>query len=278
MIGAGAVGEIVSVQHTEPVGYWHMAHGFVRGKWANEAQSSPILLSKSCHDIDWLRYVVGRPCTKVASFGTLKHFRRACTPAGAAGRCLDCPPEVETRCPYSARKIYFGRLEKKQHWWPLDVVTRDFTPEALTKALREGPYGRCVYACDNDVPDTQVVAMEFEGGATAVFTMTAFCAAGGRKTQVFGTRGCLSGDGEKITHFDFLTDRTEVHDTTDSSAGGHGGGDYGLMKSVTDAVATGDHSKIISGPRETLESHMIVFMAEKARRENRVVRMDAGPE
>ncbi|MFB3891442.1 MAG: Gfo/Idh/MocA family protein [Phycisphaerae bacterium] len=274
LIDSGLIGEVVSVQHLEPVGYWHMAHAFVRGHWRNEAESSPMLLSKSCHDLDWLRYIVGRPCVSVSSFGTLKHFRREAMPPGAAERCVSCPAAVEAQCPYSAKKIYGGRLERKQNSWPLNVVIREFTPEALDKALREGPYGRCVYQCDNDVVDTQVVNIQFEGGATAVFTMTAFCAAGGRKTHVFGTRGHIYGDSEKITHFDFLTDKTTEHDTRDDSSGkGHGGGDWGIMKSFTDAVAAGDATKVLSGPRETLESHEMVFAAEKARKEGRVVRM-----
>ena len=272
VIDSGAIGDIVSIQHLEPVGYWHQAHSFVRGNWRNEAASSPMLLAKSCHDLDWLRYIVGDRCLKVASFGSLKHFRREEKPAGAGDRCLSCA--IETTCPYSAKKIYVGRIRRGQTGWPVDVLTSDLTERGVTEALVSGPYGRCVYACDNDVVDHQVVNLWFDGGRSATFTMTAFTEAANRKTRVFGTRGELEGDGSTIRLFEFLSDRHTVIDTAAPDAtilGGHGGGDYRLMKSFVDAVACEDSSKILSGPRETLESHLMVFAAEKARRESTVV-------
>ena len=274
IVDAGTIGEIVNIQHLEPVGYWHQAHSFVRGNWRNEQESSFMLLAKSCHDLDWLRYIMGVPCTAVSSFGTLKHFRAEEKPAGAADRCLECG--CEPACPYSAKKIYLGRVEQGYTGWPVDVLTSDITLEGVTKALRTGPYGRCVYACDNDVVDNQVVNMLFDGGRTASFTMLAFTEQAHRKTRVFGTMGELYGDGTMIHHYDFLTDRTEVIDTEalDSSIlGGHGGGDYGLMMSFVSAVAEADPAKILSGPEETLESHLMVFAAERARKEGRVVRL-----
>ena len=272
LLDSGRIGEIVSVQHLEPVGYWHQAHSFVRGNWRSEAQSSCMLLAKSCHDLDWLRYIVGRPCRKVSSFGNLKHFRADQKPAGSADRCLECA--VEATCPYSARKIYLGRVAAGQTGWPVNVVSPDTSAEAITQALREGPYGRCVYACDNDVVDHQVVNLEFEGGATASFTMTAFSKAAHRQTRIFGTRGQITGDGVKLRVFDFLTDTEEVIDTETSADGsllsGHGGGDFGLMQAFVKALATGDARHILSGPDETLESHLMVFAAETARHKGTV--------
>ena len=266
LLDSGRIGQVVSIQHFEPVGYWHQAHSFVRGNWGNEARSSFMLLAKSCHDLDWLSYMMGAPCRRVSSFGSLTHFRKGNQPAGAADRCLDCP--VEETCPYSAKKIYLGRLAEGHTGWPVDVLTPEITEAGITEALRNGPYGRCVYACDNDVVDHQVVNMEFAGGQTAAFTMTAFNEAGHRKTRLFGTRGEITGDGQRLHVFDFLTDQTEVIDTASSDAsilGGHGGGDYGLMDSFIAAVATGDPTRILSGPSETLESHLMVFAAERAR-------------
>jgi len=273
MIDSGAIGEVVSIQHLEPVGYWHQAHSFVRGNWRNTRQSSFMLLAKSCHDLDWIRHIMGAACLRVSSFGSLRHFRPEFAPAGSAERCLDC--SVEKACPYSAIKIYLGRVRAGHRGWPVSVLTDDTTEEGVTKALREGPYGRCVYRCDNDAVDNQVVIMEFEGGRTATFTMTAFNPGSDRKTRIFGTRGQLEGDGNTIWHSDFLTDKTEAIDANAGSDGtirsGHGGGDYQLARSFLEAVRDEDPAKILSGPMESLESHLMVFAAERSRLEGRIV-------
>jgi predicted dehydrogenase len=275
VVDEGAIGEVVSIQHLEPVGHWHQAHSFVRGNWRNEAESSFMLLAKSCHDLDWIRHIMGRRCVRVSSFGTLTHFRKEARRVGAADRCLDCV--VEKDCPYSAVELYLGMIRENKKHWPVDVVTTDLTEEGVTRALREGPYGRCVYACDNDVVDHQVVNFEFEGGRTGTFTMTAFTRQRDRETRLFGTRGEINGDGEKIRIYDFLTRKTREIDTNvaDSTIlGGHGGGDYGLMSSFVTAVAKKDPSLILSGPDESLETHLMVFAAERARRQGGVVKVE----
>ncbi|HVV85272.1 MAG TPA: Gfo/Idh/MocA family oxidoreductase [Kofleriaceae bacterium] len=272
IVDSGRLGDVVSVDHLEPVGYWHQAHSFVRGNWATEGASSSMLLQKSCHDLDWIRYVVGRRCVRVSSFGGLHHFRPEARPAGAADRCLDCA--VEAACAYSARKIYLGRVEAGATGWPVDVLTDEVSVAGVTEALRTGPYGRCVYACGNDVVDHQVVNLQFDGGATASFTMTGFTRQRDRETRIFGTRGELHGDGTTITIHDFLTDTTASERVDVASDGsiitGHGGGDARLMECFVAAVATGDRGRIRSGAAESLETHLMVFAAEAARRASTV--------
>jgi predicted dehydrogenase len=268
VVDAGRLGQVVSAQHLEPVGFLHQAHSYVRGPWRREDLATFMLLAKSCHDLDWLQYVVGRPIRRVASFGALTHFRPEHRPAGAADRCLDCA--VEPDCPYSAVRFYSRRLARGTGW-PLDALLDRYTEADLRAALRSGPYGRCVWACDNDVVDHQVVAMEFDGGPTGTFTMTGFNTGGHRRTRLFGTRGELEGDGETVRVHDFLTGTAEVltarppGDAT--AAGGHGGGDWGLMDAFVRAVATGDPTAILSGPRASLDAHLAVFAAERARRD-----------
>jgi predicted dehydrogenase len=267
LVDAGRLGEVVSVQHLEPVGFAHHAHSYVRGAWRRQDAATFMLMAKSCHDLDWLAYVVGRPIRRVASFGGLAHFRPEQRPAGAADRCLDCG--VEPDCPYSAVRFYARHLDRDDDW-PLVAVVEDRTKAGLAAALRQGPYGRCVYACDNDVVDHQVLALEFAGGATGTFTMTAFTTGGYRRTRLFGTRGELDGDGQTVTVHDFLTGTSETlqaHTPGDATAGGgHGGGDWGLLDAFVRAVATGDRSHILSGPRESLAAHLAAFAAEHARR------------
>ena len=277
ILDSGRIGDVISIQHLEPVGFWHQAHSFVRGNWRNEAQSNSMLMAKSCHDLDWLRHVAGSRFRALSSFGRLSHFKPEHRPPGAAERCLDCA--VEAECPYSAPRFYLGHLKRGNKAWPVDVLVDDPTEDNLIEALRAGPYGQCVYACDNDVVDHQVVNMEFENGATATFTMTAFCEAAPRRTRIFGTRGEICGDGVKIAVFDFLTGETTTIDTDEGAdlggvLQGHGGGDYGLMRAFIDAVATGDAGHILSGPDATLESHLAVFAAENARIRERVVSLE----
>ncbi|MET4694802.1 Gfo/Idh/MocA family protein [Endozoicomonas lisbonensis] len=288
LLDSGVIGDVCSIQHLEPVGYWHQAHSFVRGNWANEAASAPMLMTKACHDLDWLRYLAGKPCQQISSFGRLSHFRKEQKPEGSSDRCLDC--RLSETCPYSAQNIYLCNVyqprggentqeklftEGSVNQWPWDVLTPEPSYETIIEALRTGPYGRCVYACDNDVVDHQVVNMQFEGGMTASFTMTAFTPMTNRKTSVFGSRGMIEGDGRKLYRYDFLSRTETVYDThafvDSSAAGGHAGGDQAVMKAFIAAVASNDASHILSGPDETLESHQMVFAAERARRENRVI-------
>jgi predicted dehydrogenase len=280
IVRGGAIGEIVSIQHLEPVAWWHQAHSFVRGNWRNQDESSFMLMAKSCHDMDWMRHIVGRRCKRVASFGSLRHFKASEQPAGASDRCWTCPDAVESQCPYSAKRLYHAHF--KRDWiidYLNDVITEGVgTREAVETALREGPYGRCVYACDNDVVDNQTVMLEYDGPVTATFTMTAFTPTIHRQTRIFGTRGFIETDFVKIKVFDFLTESEQIHDTSidpdgATAASGHGGGDYHIMKAFVKAVATGDTSDLHSGPEATLESHRIVFAAERARCSGRLVEL-----
>ncbi|CAG5129422.1 unnamed protein product, partial [Candidula unifasciata] len=278
IIDSGKIGDVVSIRHTEPVsllGFWHFAHSFVRGNWRNEATSTFSLLSKSCHDIDLINYwMTPRRCTSVASFGKLSHFTQKDKPPTATSRCLDCP--VEPNCAYSAKKLYLGYAKSGYTGWPVSVITDVVDIENVTEALRTGPYGKCVYDTDNDVVSHQVTIFQFDDGATASFNMVAFtkrlCA---REVKIYGTKGeIVFEDGwDNIEVFDFLTQQTDRHDVTSkhpNSMGGHGGADYYLMKSfIATLKETGE--QLVTGPEETLNSHLLVFAAEKARRENRVV-------
>src|SRR6266545_6233185 len=240
LLAGGRIGEIVNIDHVEPVGFDHYAHSYARGNWRREDVSAPMLLAKSCHDLDWLQYVVGRPVRAVSSFGGLSFFVPANRPADAADRCPDCV--LQRSCAYSAVRIYGEHLAAGRTAWPLSVLTPSPTAESVAEALRTGPYGRCVWACDNDVVDHQVVAMEFAGGVTATFTMTAFSTSRPRQTRIFGTLGEISCDAATVRVTDFRTRQTETID-----------------------VPAPSHAA------EALTAHQLAFAAERARREGRVV-------
>ncbi|WP_323377187.1 Gfo/Idh/MocA family protein [Streptomyces smaragdinus] len=278
LLDAGVLGEIVSVQHLEPVGYWHFSHSYVRGNWRRSDTSGPLLLTKSCHDIDWLAHIIGRPVTAVSSFGSLRHFRPERAPQGAGERCVSCA--VEPDCDFSAKRLYEAGLREgdpttgRGHvaW----VAAGELTADAVERALAEGPYGRCVYASDNDVVDHQVVNLEYEGGVTASFTLTAFTPMEHRHTKIFGTRGQLTGDGRHIEVFDFATEARTAIDTLagGASAGeGHGGGDLGLIEAFVTAHREGRPELLLTGAAESADTHRVVFAAEEARLSGTVVRL-----
>lgn len=271
LIDRGAVGDVVSVEHLEPVGWWHQAHSYVRGSWRREDESSPMLLAKSVHDLDWISYIIGRPARRVSSFGNLYHFRPEQRPAGAGDNCLECA--VEPDCPYSARRLYLSCLgDPDLEEWPLSTVTSARTPEGVLDALRTSRYGTCVYSSDNDVVDHQVASIEYDHGVTASFTMIAFTPMMSRQTRIFGTHGYLESDGKKITGLDFRSQERYVVETT-AGAGRHGGGDFGLVEAFLRAVATGTHDGL-APPEESLAAHQLAWAAERARKSGSVVALD----
>jgi len=271
---SGVIGRVVHIQHVEDVAYWHFTHSYVRGHYSNSGRTSFSLLSKSCHDVDIIRYLMGRRCLAVQSFGGLLHFTKANKPAaaGQAVRCTDCPHEPS--CPYSAVKIYVRKgINIGADAMPGESISRSLDADELTAALREGPMGRCVYECDNDVADHQVVNFTYEGGRTAAFTMSGFTE-GGRRTSVQGTGGIIRGElgSGHIRRYDFLTDTW--HDESVIAAGGHGGGDSSLMRQWLAAIRTGDQSRLLTGPDETLETHLTTFAAERSRLDGDVKTVD----
>lgn len=257
----GDIGEVVSIQLNENVGYLHMAHSFVRGNWRNSDQSSPMILQKSCHDMDILSWLVDRSCLHVSSFGSLKYFRKENAPKGSTPYCLDgC--EVAAECPFYAPRFYLG---DGKGW--ARKITEDTSREGILDALKDGPYGRCVYQNDNNVVDHQVVNLEFEGGATATFSMSGLTYDTARSVQVMGTKGEIRGymENNTFTVYDFLTkEENEVRIHTPKS--GHGGGDTELMRNFLHEVHHYDKGKEgLTSAKASVESHMMAFAAEESR-------------
>src|SRR5437763_13544579 len=267
ILAQGRLGQLVGVEHLEPVGWWHFAHSYVRGNWRRSDQAGPSILTKCCHDLDWLRYVVGRPAVTVSSRGGLHHFTAASRPAGAAERCLDCA--VEPDCPYSALRLYLGCLgDPERERWPLSVVTTDLTEPGVRRARRGGHHPGYASPGGDRVARHQAGSNTLECGAPATPTRSAVTPLPRRRTRIMGTRGFLEGDGNRLTITDFVTGEVESLDLVDTRADaedGHGGGDFGVIGAFVDAVSAGDWSLVRSGPRESLESHLMAFAAERSR-------------
>lgn len=265
----GAIGKLVSIQHNENVGYWHQAHSFVRGHWRNSKKSSPMILAKSCHDMDIMLWLSGADCSKISSFGSLMHFKKENAPVGAPKVCQEgCP--AENQCAYYAPR-YFG---EHSGWLNLMIDPELSSSEKLDK-LKQSPYGRCVYQCDNDVVDHQVVNIEFTNGVTAAFTMCGFTKEMNRTIKLMGTKGEIRGDMEKneIEVFNFTTGRTDTIKLKSLEVG-HGGGDYWIMHDFVRMLQNQDTSECTTSASVSVQSHLMAFAAEKSRIEGKVITMD----
>ena len=273
IIEDGRIGEVVTIQAMEQVGYWHQAHSYVRGNWRRADESSPMILAKCCHDMDILIWLTGKRARYVSSYGNNYLFRAEKAPAGAAQRCMDCA--VRAGCPYDAVRYYLesGRTSVRagRVHWPINVLDPHPTPENIEQALRTGPYGRCVYHCDNDVVDHQLVNIELDGGTTINFTMSAFTERCYRTIKVMGTHGCVEGnmDLSHLVWHDFFGHSEEMDlNVTDGSMAGHGGGDAVMVKQFVELLASGRDDEMLSSVEHSIESHLVALLAERSRLEH----------
>lgn len=260
VIKSGTIGEVASVQLNENVEIMHMSHSFVRGNWSNKEKSSPMILQKSCHDLDIINFILDKKCERLSSYGSLMYFNEDNKPEGAPKRCLDgCP--VANECPFHAGNYYLG----SGRGWAAKFA-KDTSREAIIEGLNETDYGRCVFQSDNNVVDHQVVNMEFEGGTTASFSMSGFTREQTRITQIMGTKGEIRGNmsDNSISIFDYLT-KHETVINFDNPVGGHGGGDKGIVSSFLEEIKSGGLEESISSASASMRSHLMALAAEDSR-------------
>ena len=265
LMQSGAIGEIVSIQHMEPIEHIHMSHSYVRGNWHNSKQTTPIILAKSCHDLDILRWMIGKPCKSIHAFGDLKWFKKQNAPEGSTDRCTDgC--KIESECPYSALEIYYRKRERN---YVFDLPEdKDKQAEYVLEQLKTTNYGRCVYRMDNDQPDHYVTNILFDNNVTVNFSMEAFTSYEGRRTRVMGSHGDIVGDMSSFTITNFKSGKKEEwKEATD----GHGGGDWRLAENWVQAVAQHNPALLTSTIDQSIESHVMGFMAEESRLQNKVM-------
>lgn len=271
IIESGVIGSLMSIEAVEGVGFWHQAHSFVRGNWANSDETSPMILQKCCHDFDIFLWLTGRHAKRVSSFGHLSFFKKENAPEGSTARCTDNCSVKET-CPYNAVSFYMDHLKKGDKGWPVNVLCIDPTEEKLVEALETGPYGRCVFRCDNNVVDHQVVNVEMDGGLTLSFTMCAFTEQLGRTMRIMGTMGEIQGDLEnkiiKVLPFKGENKIIDINKYT-SDFSGHSGGDKRLLEEFANLLITGaSPSGLISSVADSTESHIVALAAEESRVNN----------
>ena len=273
ILDSGELGKIICIDHTENVGNFHIAHSFVRGNWRNSDLASPIIMQKSCHDLDILLWLTGKRAVQISSFGSLTYFRPENAPEGSAERCLDCA--VAEKCRFDARKAYLPAIGS----WPTDVLTQDQTEEGVLKALRDGRYGRCVYHCDNNVCDHQSTLIEFEDGITATFTLSGMTNRICRTIHVMCENGELWGDDGKgeIRISPFRSNNVDGYQERvihiGAVSGDHSGGDQGLMEDFSSGLHHIRQSDSRSSVQKSVESHLMACAAEKSRLSGQTVNM-----
>lgn len=271
ILWSGAIGEIVSVCASENVGYWHQAHSFVRGNWRNSDETSPMILQKSCHDMDILLWLTGKQCKSVSSMGGIQLFKSENAPEGAAKYCLGgC--KAKDGCLFDAEKIYITNEQTGvQHGktWPSSVLSVENTADSTYAALENGQYGRCVYHCDNNVVDHQQTNLLMTDGSTLSFTMCAFTENCYREFKAMGTQGEASADmlsnTIRVTRFGKDPETVDIAAIA-SDLKGHGGGDSGIISDFLEMLLSGQEpNERTTTLQNSMESHYVALAAEQSR-------------
>ncbi|KAL8764928.1 MAG: hypothetical protein Q9209_007821 [Squamulea sp. 1 TL-2023] len=251
----GVIGEIVSIEHTEPVGWWHFSHSYVRAKKIYEEK----LLASG--NVGWPIHIVD--------------------------------PQIEDLFATKGMDWAAERLRTR--------LAEDYDGSTPKEQVEKRPwFGRCVYESDNDVCDDQIVTMSWDddplpcsshlpmaeqlrgrGAKTAMFHMIGQtekqCE---RRGRVYGSKGEIEYDGKMIRVYDFASSKAEVH-YPHQAGGGHGGGDEGLTRAFInameavkkDAMPTKEAQRVHIGCifDDVIRSHAMVFAAEEARRNKKVI-------
>lgn len=279
----GSIGQVINAQLAENVSYDHMAVSYVRGTYAEASRAgSTMLLAKSSHDLDLLAWLLsGNPPVRATSSGNRMFFVPEQAPPGAGQRCLvDCA--IESTCAYSARRHYVDN-----GWWSfyawqsLEGITLHPSREQMLESLRtDNPYGRCVWNNESDIVDHQVVAVEFEDGATGSLSMIGNAAQSSRTIHLIGTKGELFGtmqDGS-FTLRQIVNTGSErnVSRTVEVGEGAqmHGGGDLRLVADFVNVLRGNEPSISTTALEDSINGHMVGFAAERGRLEGRWVNLE----
>lgn len=272
IIDSKEIGEIVNINTTENVAYWHQAHSYTRGNWRNSKETGPMILTKCSHDMDLIYWLANKNVTKISSFGNQFYLKKENAPINSATYCTSC--KVKDQCAFNAYRFYMSNKE-----WLRPLVGDDLSDEKINKFLDHSQYSRCVFKCDNDVVDHQVVNIEFEDKSTASHTMNAYSRYCYRDIKIMGSKGCIEGNFEenKFTVYHFLDNSSKVYDITDYTDDfiGHGGGDRIMFIELIDYLLTGEKTTRLTSIQESVMSHEMCFAAEKSRiNDGKVVKID----
>ena len=275
----GEIGRPISLSMSEHVAYSHMGVSFVRGKWRSKSACfAPMLLAKSCHDLDIMTWLMEpyRP-TAVSSFGSNLQFTKENKPKDAPHRCYDGCPHLED-CPYSAKSNY-----AEHNMWDFYAFDnydgRKISMEEREESLSaDNPYGICAWDFDReDNVDHQTVSVCFEGGATASFAMVGGATRAQRSLHMIGTKGEIIGvfEDNKIVLRKMCPHKEawyeEIPIEVGAPAQGHAGGDIALIEGFVDILGGETPDFRACDLESAADAYRIAFAAETAMTEGRTV-------
>lgn len=262
IIDSGRLGEIININTTENVSYWHQAHSYVRGNWRNSKETGPMILTKCSHDMDLIYWLMNKNVSKISSFGSLSYLVSKNAPKGSSTHCGTC--KLKDNCAFNCYRFYLNNKE-----WLRPMVGDDLSDENIIKYLNNSMYSRCVFKCDNDVVDHQIVNIEFEDKSTASHTMNAFTRYCYRDIKVMGSKGCIEGNFEekKFKVYNFIDNSEEIVDITEFTDDfiGHGGGDRIMFNELIDYIVNDNKSISLTSINESIISHEMAFSSEESR-------------
>jgi len=271
-VDGGRLGKIITIRASEGVEAFHQAHSYVRGHWAKSETASPMIVAKCSHDTDLMCWLANSSPKSITSHGRLDWFKKENAPEGAPMRCTDgCP--VAADCIFDAHRY----LNEKRNFLRMVMPgaegktgAYELPEEPILEFLKTSPWGRCVYHCDNNVVDHQIVSCEMENGVTASLTMTAFDS--DRTIEIHGTRGSLRGGdpykrggAHELWFYDHKEGNIEAIPVKELESDGyasHGGGDTGIVDAL-DRLFAGPNA--LSPGLDGLAGHRLAYLAEESR-------------
>ncbi len=261
LIASGKIGDIVNINATENVAFWHQAHSFVRGNWHNTKECGPEILTKCSHDMDIITWLMNKNVKKISSFGDLYYFKKKNKPIDSASRCCSC--KLKDECDFNCYKFY---LENRE--WLTPFIGLDLSDEKIDNFLKTSDFGRCVFDMDNDTVDHQVVNILFDDATTASLTMNAFSRYCYRDIKIYGTKADIIGNFESkiitVNYFDGSKEEIDINKLT-SDFEGHGGGDRIMLNELLDYLQTGKLTSSLTLLHDSVISHLMSLSAEESR-------------
>jgi len=260
IIDSGEIGRVLTIQASELLGPM-ISQCYCRGWRRFDGLAGSFILEKCCHDMDLLGWLAGSTASKVSSFAARTRFVKD---PELPVSCTDC--KVKDTCRYDT-----GRMREA-------IRVSGGTPEWYdrVRTLLPPDNDLCVFNADKDVPDHQVLNIEYDNGILATFAAVMDQGQTNRTLTVHGTAGELVGDiGKDELHLRRWADEEWSEHVSEQielkhDGSGHHGGDSVIGEQFK-AMLRGQSIPPAAGLKEGIEGCLVAFAAETSRHEERVV-------